>query len=659
MLPGMGLLLGFPLLIYSLTIAPSVTFIDSGELISVSRFLGIAHPTGYPLYTLLGRLFTFFGGNRPAVAMNFMSSFFSAAASLLLGVVVYRALGGSGKVPGGLRPDRTRALVAVMGGFLFAFSRTMWQVSTETEVYSLAALFTVLLLLLSWPILSIGRRAGRGKEADTLWVLPGLGYVWGLSMGNHMSAVLFFPVVVYLFYRLRVWEGRGWRGVALFIVSFLLGFSIYLYIPIRSALDPLLNWGEPHNPDAFIRHLTAWQYRIWMFSGDFEVLIDHVEGYIQLLLSQFHPVIWLFVLPGGITLYRRRRSLAIALAILFLSDLLYSMNYDIPDIAPYFIPSFAVLVITVAAGVYQVGELTVSRAPSLSLPLALAAFVLPASAIRANYPICDRSGDFMANELATNLLETVSERAVVLTGTWDLYSPTLYLQLVEEKRGDVVMIDYELMRRSWYVRQLMERHPDLFGRARDEADHFLELVAAFEGGRPFDSRRLESAFNAMLTAVLLADYPERPAYIDFEDKPFIAPALKRDPEGLIFQLREGYDGTSTDVSRYRLRSTLDPAVYRDERALWIRSLYPRYALKEGIILQGLGKDGEAVRSFETALFFSPNHVTVLKLLGEAYLRAEQLSRAIGCYRRILLVDPGNQPARERLGEIERSIRGEP
>ncbi|MGE5498138.1 MAG: protein O-mannosyl-transferase family, partial [Syntrophothermus sp.] len=44
-------------IIYLISMAPSVVEIDAGELAAVQATLGIAHPTGYPLFTMLGYIF--------------------------------------------------------------------------------------------------------------------------------------------------------------------------------------------------------------------------------------------------------------------------------------------------------------------------------------------------------------------------------------------------------------------------------------------------------------------------------------------------------------------------------------------------------------------------------------------------------------------------
>jgi hypothetical protein len=67
--------------VYCATLSRTVGFVDSGELALVSHTLGIAHPTGYPLYTLFSHLFTFIPFFEPLVRINLFSALAASAAA--------------------------------------------------------------------------------------------------------------------------------------------------------------------------------------------------------------------------------------------------------------------------------------------------------------------------------------------------------------------------------------------------------------------------------------------------------------------------------------------------------------------------------------------------------------------------------------------------
>jgi len=212
----------FPLVIYAFTLCRTVGFVDAGELCVASRILGVAHPTGYPLYVLLGRLFSLFPLGAIIVRTNFMSAFFAALSALFLYLTISRLLAS-------FETGQTKArLLALFCACSFAFSTTTWNQAVVTEVYSLTAFFASVLLLLAF---------SDDERAPLLFA-----YVFGLSLSNHMSALLVgIPCGIYML------SARGGlsRRLPLMVILFLFGLSIYIYLPIRANQNPLMNWGNP------------------------------------------------------------------------------------------------------------------------------------------------------------------------------------------------------------------------------------------------------------------------------------------------------------------------------------------------------------------------------------------------------------------------------
>lgn len=176
---------------YVLTLAPSVTFWDAGELIASIHNLGIPHPPGTPLFVLLGHVWAaLLPVGEYAWRTNLMSATFSALAAAFFFLVAHESLraGASDLAPG------QRTLIALGGGMaaglMSAFSFTHWQNSNETEVYSVAT-FTI--ALICW--LCLRWRAARGTERSLRLILL-IVYLAGISMGNHLLALLAGPAVV-------------------------------------------------------------------------------------------------------------------------------------------------------------------------------------------------------------------------------------------------------------------------------------------------------------------------------------------------------------------------------------------------------------------------------------------------------------------------------
>ena len=158
----------FPFFIYLDTMAPSITWqhdgADGGDLIAAAYTFGIPHPTGYPLYVLLARLFTFLPWGDIAYRVNLMSTFFAAAtipfvylaSSILLAPTMEMEkdpVSGTAEKPVLSTverwSDRIAALAAaVTAALAFAFSPVFWSQAVIAEVYTLNAFFVALMVYL-------------------------------------------------------------------------------------------------------------------------------------------------------------------------------------------------------------------------------------------------------------------------------------------------------------------------------------------------------------------------------------------------------------------------------------------------------------------------------------------------------------------------------
>ncbi len=176
---------------YIYTLAPTVTFWDAGEFIAAARNLGIPHPPGTPLFVMLGHVW---GQLLPlpeyAQRLNLLSATMSAAGAGFLFLVAQETLAGAGD---GLEPSSGRVLAiagALASALICGFTFTAWQNSNETEVYALAT-FTI--SAMCWVVLRWRAARGTARGAHLLLLVL---YLAGLSIGNHLLALLAGPAVV-------------------------------------------------------------------------------------------------------------------------------------------------------------------------------------------------------------------------------------------------------------------------------------------------------------------------------------------------------------------------------------------------------------------------------------------------------------------------------
>ena len=181
-------------IVYCYTLAPTVGLEDSGELAVASDALGVPHPPGYPIWTLLSWFFTrifwfvtFRGQPNPAWSVGLMSAVFGALATGMTAMLICR----SGSQV--LRESRhslhdtregTDNLICwvggVVGSLLFAFSPVMWSQTVIVEVYSLNAFFLILVFLLTYHWMN--------QPSDKLLYLTG--FMFGLGLTNYQVLLL-------------------------------------------------------------------------------------------------------------------------------------------------------------------------------------------------------------------------------------------------------------------------------------------------------------------------------------------------------------------------------------------------------------------------------------------------------------------------------------
>ena len=203
---------------YLVTLAPSVTFWDAGEFIAATRTLGIPHPPGTPLFVLIAHLWAALVPiGEYAIRTNLLSALLSAMGAGFLFLVAYESLGPATSD----LPPREGALVrnggALAATLIGAFTFTQWQNSNETEVYAVAG---ATIALTAWLCLVWRQRRRSGGPAANMLLL--ILYIAGLSIGNHLLALLVGPaVVMFLWATLRteaapdsVVRRREWAEVA-------------------------------------------------------------------------------------------------------------------------------------------------------------------------------------------------------------------------------------------------------------------------------------------------------------------------------------------------------------------------------------------------------------------------------------------------------------
>ena len=560
--------------LYLLTAAPGVQYTDSGELAAACTTFGVAHPTGYPLFTLLGHAWSLLPWSSPIAGLNILAALL-VASGVALTYLVARVL--VARVAP-TRDVRAHDLVAAGTALLVGCSATVWAQATSIEVYALN--FVLLAGTLYATLRSI--------ESDNhhRWTMLA-GLMFGLMLTNHVSSVTLAPGFVLLWLsgsqprsaRLRAWKHLVFPAVA--------ALALYAILPLRSAQEPPINWGMVHRDmHAFLYHVKGKQFGVWLYESK-AAFNANVRLFWNLLTAQ---LLWVGLLPmlvGVIALVRQSRGMGLALLALIAGNLGISLGYGIPDIDAYFIPSLTVLTLLVGLGIASLAHRLRPTLLIASLPLLLAGAVGT-----TEFSKQDRSHHEAVDGYTDWAMANVEPRAIILTRQWDyLCSSLWYRQQALGMYADVVIVDKELLRRTWYAPYLAQRYPDVFGRLQPAVDAYMAYLDIFEREpEKFEVDRvklgragladlaehqqnvqiIQQRFVGLIDAILRAD-TSRPVYVTPELLSEQEPLLldyQRIPAGPFVRLvkpgqqqRESTDGIERMMSvisqpQQRLDSTL-------------------------------------------------------------------------------------------------------
>ena len=417
--------------LYVASLAPGVMHYQRPEILDAPMLqvhaatLSITHPTGYPTWTMLTHLFT----KLPFASEAYLTNLATAIQGSLATPFVYAA---------GYLLTR-RIVAAATGALAFGLGQTLWSQSNMAEIYPLNAMFIALLVfvLLLW-------RDKRESPNSDRYLLAGC-LLLGLAMTNHMTSGLLFPaglLFVWLVDRGRFTDlGLVLKGTGLFFV----GLLPYVYLPIRSAMNPDSMEFDPSSPGRFWSLVTGSELNnnlIGLMPGE---VLGKLGNYADYLLQNFNWAILALAIVGLVSLIRRDGAAAAFTGFLFGGWLLHSLAYNILDVHIYFIPSYMILSVWAAAGagliLSAIWRLIANNSPALIkaayASVAAALLLFAVVGVGHTYSEVDRSDADRGRRTIEAVANNVEPGATVIHHRSALW----YMTLVEERRRDLTLLD--------------------------------------------------------------------------------------------------------------------------------------------------------------------------------------------------------------------------
>jgi tetratricopeptide (TPR) repeat protein len=656
------------LLVYSWTLAPTVTLTDSGELIVAAYGLGVAHPPGFPLWVMLAHLASVVPVGNIAVRINFSSAVFAALACATLTLVVAelivtasyfaapRRRNKAARQGSNIENSNAGGLLmfapAVGAGLLMAFSRTLWSYATITEVYTLNAflLLLVFFFVVRWRrrIIEARRASSAAVGTQDTWIYAAA-LVFGLAMGvHHVTVALTLPAIAVVVYRtegLKFFTSRRLLYAALISIGALV--LVYSYLPWAASRSPAMNWGNPRSLQEIWWHITGRQYRVFFSFSSATMGAQFVE-FCRMALREFGfawlPLTLFLAVAGFASACKRDRTAFWFLLLIVLADLAYSLSYEIAeDKDAYYLPAFISIAIATGQGIRWLIQFAASRRSPILRPYVAAATAIAltsATAFAANWPFNNRRHYFIADDYVENLFSTIAPNGLLLTQDWQVASPMLYAQEVERRRGDVKVVDINLLRRSWYFDYLKHAHPALMDRSRDKIDAYVEILkqwerdpAAFAQSQEL-TRRISMALLDMIQSIVRNEIRVAPVYLTNDvlvaDSTngyltrWIPQSYQLVPQGLVFNLATDQSFHEPPDPHLRMRGLADGTVrFAKDDVMNVKVLpaYTRMLTNRGRYLALFNQHERAILAFKEALALDPNLVAAQQGLAESTAKA--------------------------------------
>lgn len=619
----------FPLLTaYILTLSPTLPLEDGGEMIRAAFTMGVTHPPGYPLYTLVASLATRLPVGDIALRVNLLSAVVAACACAILAVTAAGAM-----VAGGIKP-RVARWSALFGAILFGCGPGVWWQAVIAEKYAFNILMNSLVLAVLVRVFTVKR------VSPSLLVLACLAF--GASISHHGQTIFLAPALALAaFFGLkRIPERDRGRIAGFMVLALLIGLSVkFIYPPVRAAAHPMHNWNDPSTVTRWLEYFSGGPYQHRMFYWGPRDLAIRTWQYLSATLpGQFGWAGLALGIWGFAWMTRRNLWLALALGSAWLAGIFYCVNFSLTGIAlrTYFIPTFLFFGFAVTAGMARASLLAGALWKRGLVPaLAVVGLFTGYEALSHRFE-SNRARHYFAWDFSKAILRSIEPNSLLIAYTdYDLF-PLWYTHDVAQVNPGVVVVNASFLPTEW---------------ARDER-HRIALIYPGHMPKPAD--------NSAYLENLLKKRPVKPVYLSI-----IFEAVEGNdviPVGCAYRpawnreelLAADIAGERRRFSGWRtLRGVFSQDVFRDQNTRAMLTYYAYMDYRRALILEAQGRDDEALAMFRTALAWQDFHglgpAAAHDSIGRILRKKGRGVEALAEYEAAVGLQPGWIPGRKALG----------
>lgn len=607
--------------IYLHNVSPSVYGGDVGDFVIASLTRGIAHPSGYPLFVLLGVIFDQLPIHQtPAWKVGLVSVFFSSFSVVVMYFIILELL--------------KKRLLAVITALSLAFLYSFWLYAEVAEVFALNSFFELFLLLLG--ILYYTR-----KKIVFLYLLS---FFAGLSLTNHEIIVLLFPSLFLLIIKAN-WKILLNRLVLIkCIVLFLLGLLPYIYIPIADShiSDTTFTWDTQHSLKETIHHIFRLEYG-WHPNTDKNVSarVFPLLAYVAYWLRELPFIALISCIAGVYSMIRQRKVyiLGVILLAFALSGPGYILYGSTPvadeftqgvlerfyGISPLFFLIFLPFGITLCIDI--IIKLLTLLQPGIIKKiyyknfLLLPFFIIPLYLFLQNFPTTNLHNIRIGDDFGKDLLASLPKNSTLLLYGDTVVFNAVYIQKAFGVREDVHLIvsEYSFLQDKDYRRkkdEIKKTHKDL-----SDAIVNIMVLASFAKDRPIFSTR----------------------QFQFSDKKY--GKIEWIPYGIVHKLANSDDLTLTkdefltlqkniwETYRVSNKSILTPQVEKSLTLSEIPIIYAQGNINVGNYLVSRYHDPIAKEYYQQAIDFAPDKDMGYEKMGSYFLNIKDCKNAAEYFKK--------------------------
>jgi tetratricopeptide (TPR) repeat protein len=645
--------------VYLLTMCPTIYWEDSAAFSAANSIVGIPHSPGFPIYVLLGRIFSLIPIENPAFSSNLASAFWGCISLVILYLLMLELFNQTkfcGNAPRrGFSPTQKEwisQIGMVMGVLFLGFSSAFWLQTIRAEVYTLNIFFTLLLifLLLKW---------SREKDANCCFkILILFSLVLGISFGNH-PLLMITLAPAFLIFSLANDLKRFWDLKRIMVLSlfFLFGISLYLFLPIRSHLSPAINWGRPDSLANFFSYITRSSQSASVATNSVVPYLNRFWFTLSFPVVQFSlALFWLGVL-GVYAMFKKSKRFFIFTLLLFIFNLFtatWAADFSLRnyDLLGYLLPSLSIFAIWLAMGIFffsesmlKVGRVFLSgdrrqnqcgasprpwpnRNPSNILKVFLCGLIplLPIFQIARNFNQCNKRSTIWAYQYADQILNSVKKNALILVEDDNTLTTLWYLNYAEKKRPDVKIVSSSVLGQKSYRDQLAKQYKEVT-LPKIELESSQKIA--------YDLCRLN--INKM------------PVYYQYYTNDTVF-AHHLSPAGYLFEYHPQRVALSDSDIKMQ-KEFLENHLKNKSFDLITKEHFGNLIFNTGVFYNHLGISTASLEYFLWALDIDPSNSRIYAQLGKAFIKMGEMNKAKEFFQAALELDPYNQDVRRALENI--------